>query len=57
VFLLHGCCSPFNDKAIKSSRGAVLRMAIASGSLDDLMQARLSPGPCLPSFWTFLPAL
>ncbi|KAF5840722.1 Alpha/beta knot methyltransferase [Dunaliella salina] len=38
VYLLQGCCSPFNDKAIKSSRGAVLRIAIGSGSLPELLQ-------------------
>eukprot|EP00200_Dunaliella_tertiolecta_P011805 CAMPEP_0202372950 /NCGR_PEP_ID=MMETSP1127-20130417/4058_1 /ASSEMBLY_ACC=CAM_ASM_000462 /TAXON_ID=3047 /ORGANISM="Dunaliella tertiolecta, Strain CCMP1320" /LENGTH=459 /DNA_ID=CAMNT_0048969665 /DNA_START=86 /DNA_END=1465 /DNA_ORIENTATION=+ len=37
VYLLQGCCSPFNDKAIKSSRGAVLRIAIGSGSLSELL--------------------
>ncbi|PNG99278.1 putative tRNA/rRNA methyltransferase YsgA, partial [Tetrabaena socialis] len=37
--LLPGCCDPFNDKAVRASRGAVLRLPIAYGSLDELAAA------------------
>ncbi|XP_028789227.1 uncharacterized protein LOC114757977 [Neltuma alba] len=32
VFLLPGCCDPFNDKALKASRGAAFQLPIVSGS-------------------------
>lgn len=31
MFLLPGCCDPFNDKALRSSRGAVFRLNLAAG--------------------------
>lgn len=31
MFLLPGCCDPFNDKALRASRGASFRIPIASG--------------------------
>ncbi|EEF29995.1 RNA binding protein, putative [Ricinus communis] len=32
IFLLPGCCDPFNDKALKASRGASFQVPIVSGS-------------------------
>lgn len=32
VFLLPGCCDPFNDKAIRASRGASFQLPIVCGS-------------------------
>lgn len=32
VFLLPGCCDPFNEKALRASRGASFRIRIVSGS-------------------------
>ncbi|XP_054825220.1 uncharacterized protein LOC129322830 isoform X2 [Prosopis cineraria] len=32
VFLLPGCCDPFNDKALRASRGASFQLPIVSGS-------------------------
>lgn len=36
AFILPNSCDPFNDKAIRSGRGAQLRFPIAFGSSDDL---------------------
>lgn len=36
VFLLGGCCDPFNDKAIRASKGAVFRFPLVFGDLDTL---------------------
>jgi TrmH family RNA methyltransferase len=38
VWLLPGCCDPFNDKALRASRGAALRWPLAAGSLQELLQ-------------------
>lgn len=38
VFLLPGCCDPFNEKAVRASRGAALRLPTCSGTLEDLKQ-------------------
>ncbi|KAL5822057.1 hypothetical protein ACOSQ3_023939 [Xanthoceras sorbifolium] len=32
VFLLPGCCDPFNEKALRASRGACFQLPIVSGS-------------------------
>ncbi|KDP29796.1 hypothetical protein JCGZ_18731 [Jatropha curcas] len=32
IFILPGCCDPFNDKALKASRGASFQVPIVSGS-------------------------
>ncbi|KAL8472254.1 hypothetical protein ACS0TY_028837 [Phlomoides rotata] len=32
VFLLPGCCDPFNDKALRASRGACFQIPIVSGN-------------------------
>ena len=32
-----GCCDPWNDKALKASRGAHLGFPLAQGSMDDLL--------------------
>lgn len=32
MFLLPGCCDPFNDKALRASRGASFQLPIVSGS-------------------------
>ncbi|GIL51885.1 hypothetical protein Vafri_7793, partial [Volvox africanus] len=39
LFLLHGCCDPFNEKAVRASRGALLRLPLAAGSLEELRDA------------------
>lgn len=36
VWLLPGCCDPFNDKALRASRGAALRVPLAVGEWRDL---------------------
>lgn len=36
VYLLPGCCDPFNDKAVRASRGAAFRIPMAHGDWDDL---------------------
>uniref|UniRef100_A0A383WFA6 tRNA/rRNA methyltransferase SpoU type domain-containing protein n=1 Tax=Tetradesmus obliquus TaxID=3088 RepID=A0A383WFA6_TETOB len=38
VWLLPGCCDPFNDKALRASRGAALRWPLAAGSLQELLE-------------------
>lgn len=37
VFLLTGSCDPFNDKALRASKGAVFNMPLISGSLSELL--------------------
>lgn len=39
VWLLPGCCDPFNDKALRASRGAGLQVPLAAGPLQELLQA------------------
>ncbi|VVB09834.1 unnamed protein product [Arabis nemorensis] len=36
AFLLPGCCDPFNDKALRASRGASFQLPIVSGSWNRL---------------------
>ncbi|XP_039062357.1 uncharacterized tRNA/rRNA methyltransferase YsgA-like isoform X2 [Hibiscus syriacus] len=36
VFLLPGCCDPFNEKALRASRGASFQLPIVSGSWSHL---------------------
>lgn len=36
VFLLPGCCDPFNEKALRASRGASFQLPIVSGSWNHL---------------------
>ncbi|WCJ32011.1 tRNA/rRNA methyltransferase (SpoU) family protein [Euphorbia peplus] len=36
IFLLPGCCDPFNSKALKASRGASFQVPIVSGSWNHL---------------------
>ena len=36
AYLLDGCCDPFNDKALRSSRGATFRLPLARGNWDNL---------------------
>lgn len=36
AFILENSCDPFNDKAIRSAKGATFRLPIASGSWSDL---------------------
>ncbi|XP_070031269.1 uncharacterized protein [Nicotiana tomentosiformis] len=31
AFLLHGCCDPFNEKALRASRGASFQLPLVSG--------------------------
>ncbi|KAK9231458.1 hypothetical protein WN943_021693 [Citrus x changshan-huyou] len=50
VFLLPGCCDPFNEKALRASRGACFQLPIVSGSwyhlevLKDEFQMKLLAG-------------
>ncbi|KAG2431050.1 hypothetical protein HYH02_013481 [Chlamydomonas schloesseri] len=44
LFLLPGCCDPLNDKAVRASRGAVLRLPVASGRLAELQEAAAELG-------------
>ncbi|CAI7746619.1 unnamed protein product [Closterium sp. NIES-54] len=37
VFLLHGCCDPFNDKALRASRGVLFRLPVAVGDWSHLL--------------------
>lgn len=36
IFLIDETCDPFNDKSLRASRGAVLKLPIMKGSWDDL---------------------
>ncbi|KAK5785177.1 tRNA/rRNA methyltransferase [Gossypium arboreum] len=36
IFLLPGCCDPFNEKALRASRGASFQLPIVSGSWNHL---------------------
>lgn len=36
VFLLNGCCDPFNEKALRASRGSCFWIPIASGQWNEL---------------------
>lgn len=38
AFILPGSCDPFNDKAIRSGRGAQFRLPLFQGSVEDLEQ-------------------
>ncbi|EIE26630.1 hypothetical protein COCSUDRAFT_46165 [Coccomyxa subellipsoidea C-169] len=38
VYLLPGCCDPFNDKALRASRGAAFKLPIAVGDWQGLGQ-------------------
>lgn len=40
VFLLPGCCDPFNDKALRASRGACFQLPIVSGNWEQLENLR-----------------
>lgn len=50
VFLLPGCCDPFNDKALRASRGASFQLPIVSGdwvhleALKDELQMKILAG-------------
>ncbi len=37
VFLLPHCCDPFNDKALRSAKGATFRIPLCQGSWEDLV--------------------
>lgn len=36
VFLLDGCCDPFNGKALRASRGGSLKLPVIEGSWESL---------------------
>ncbi|KAK9916932.1 hypothetical protein WJX75_008939 [Coccomyxa subellipsoidea] len=38
VYLLPGCCDPFNDKALRASRGAAFKLPIAIGNWQGIDQ-------------------
>lgn len=40
VFLLSECCDPFNEKALRASRGASFQLPIVSGEWADLLDLR-----------------
>jgi RNA methyltransferase, TrmH family len=35
VFLLGDCCDPYNDKAIRASKGAIFRLPVVQGQMKD----------------------
>lgn len=36
AFLLNGCCDPWNDKAVRSAKGATFKLPLRSGSWEEL---------------------
>lgn len=38
LFLLEGCCDPWNDKAVRSSKGASFKLPMQSGSWNELLE-------------------
>ena len=46
IFLLNGCCDPFNDKSIRAARGAAWNLKLCEGDWSHLMDAftEASPG-------------
>ncbi|KAK9810414.1 hypothetical protein WJX72_010321 [[Myrmecia] bisecta] len=44
VFLLPGCCDPFNEKAMRAGRGAAFRVPIQVGDWDDLLRVTRQHG-------------
>ena len=44
VYLLDGCCDPYNDKALRASMGATFRLSIARGSWDELESKSFTRG-------------
>lgn len=38
VFLIDGCCDPFNDKALRAAKGSTFLLPLQSGSLERLNQ-------------------
>lgn len=36
ILLLEGCCDPFNDKALRSAKGATFRLPLAQGNWQDV---------------------
>ena len=41
ALLLPGCCDPFNDKALRASRGATFRLPLAPGTCQVLSQVSI----------------
>jgi len=37
IFLLEGCCDPWNDKAVRSSKGASFKLPMQAGSWNELL--------------------
>ena len=40
VYLVNGCCDPFNEKAIRASRGSPFRLPVAAGGVKGLQEIR-----------------
>lgn len=38
IYLVRGCCDPFNDKAMRASRGALFSLPFRKGSFEELLQ-------------------
>jgi RNA methyltransferase, TrmH family len=38
VWLLPGCCDPFNDKAVRASKGATFKVPLVQGDWEQLQQ-------------------
>lgn len=36
AFLLHDCCDPYNDKALRAAKGATFRLPICNGTFEEL---------------------
>ena len=44
VHLLAGCCDPFNDKALRASRGAAFKVPLSRGGWTQLQQVGRQAG-------------
>lgn len=42
VYFLPGCCDPFNDKALRASKGALFRLPYLQGNWEELERLNLS---------------
>lgn len=42
IFLLPGCCDPYNDKALRAAKGATFKIPFRSGSFEELKALAIS---------------
>jgi TrmH family RNA methyltransferase len=38
VYLLDGCCDPFNDKALRAAKGATFKLPMQAGDISMLQE-------------------